>query len=340
MQVKLSALALAASLLSTSSLVYGLSASDIPADTPVSQLLSSAQGHLSKGQTSEALVYYDAAIARDPTNYLTFFKRATTYLSLGRASQATDDFNKVLSLKPGFEGAHLQLGKIKARSADWDAAREQYLLAKKTPASEEFIDLEAAQGAATLAESAENQGSWDECVNYASAAIMVASRALSLREMRTRCRFAKGEVLEGMSDLHHVLQMKPGDTSPHVTISAITSYLVGDLEGGMAQARKCLHSDPESKICKKLLKQEKSIHKTLEKVTKALEKNQPMTAVKQLVQSGEDEGLIKEVQDQIQALQADGTIPKTARSALVSTLLEMACRAYYDVSSFHLAIRR
>src|ERR1044071_9652217 len=118
MLVRLSALAFAAGLLSTPALVVGFSPSDIPPDTPISKLLESAQSHLSKGETSDALAYYDAAIARDPNNYLTLFKRATTYLSMGRTSQATDDFNKVLSIKPGFEGAHVQLGKLKARGGD------------------------------------------------------------------------------------------------------------------------------------------------------------------------------------------------------------------------------
>ena len=98
--------------------VYAFSENEIPADIPVSSLLSSTQSHLSRGKTSEALLYYDAAAARDSSNYLTFFKRATTYLSLRRVNQATDDFNAVLTLKPGFEGAHVQLAKIRTRLGD------------------------------------------------------------------------------------------------------------------------------------------------------------------------------------------------------------------------------
>ena len=108
MILPLSSLALVATtVLSASSLVDALSPQDIPADTPISMLLSSAQSHLTRGETNEALTYYDAAIARDPNDYLTYFKRATTFLSLGRMTQATSDFNKVLDLRPGFEGAHI-----------------------------------------------------------------------------------------------------------------------------------------------------------------------------------------------------------------------------------------
>ncbi len=311
--------------------VAGLSASDIPADTPVSSLLSSAQSHLSRGETSEALVYYDAAVARDPSDYLTLFKRATTFLSLGRASQASQDFSRVLDLKPGFEGAHVQLGRIKQKAADWDGAREQFRLAGKVAAPKEQADLEEARGAARLAEDAGRAGNWEECVNQAGVAIMVASRAVALRELRARCRFARGEVEEGMGDLQHVLNMKPGDTQPHVVISAINFFALGDLTKGMAQIRKCLHSDPDAKVCKKMLKQMKAIEKTMAKVNKAFSKNQPSTGTKYLIASGEDEGLVKEVKDTVKALREDGTIPAAAPDQLVSSLVGLTCQGYYEV---------
>jgi len=311
--------------------VSGLSADDIPADTPVSSLLSSAQAHLSKGETSDALVYYDAAIGRDPSDYLTYFKRATTFLSLGRTSQAASDFNKVLALKPGFEGAHVQLARIKQRSADWAAARDHYVQANKPPESPELTGLAEAEGAAALAVAAEKAGNWEDCVNQAGAAILVANRAPSLRETRVRCRFARGEVEEGMSDMLHILNLKPGDIQPHVNISAITSYSLGDLEKGMGQIRKCLHSDPDSKICKRLLKQQKAIDKTLAKVNKAFSKNQPSTGTRYLVATSEDQGLINDVKEQVKLLREDGTIPPAAPNALVSSLVSLACRGYYEV---------
>ncbi|KAI1149703.1 DnaJ domain-containing protein [Nemania diffusa] len=334
MLVPLSTLALAASILSTSGLVNALSPSDIPSDTPISSLLSSAHIHMARGETNEALMYYDAAIARDPSDYLTFFKRATTYLSIGRTSQATSDFNKVLELRPGFEGAHLQLGKLKAKAADWDGAKDEYLLAGQNPGSPDFERLIEAQGAAKLAEAAAAAGNWEECVTQAGEAIFVANRASHLRELRVTCRFARGEVEEGMSDLQHILQMRPGDTTPHLKISATTFYGLGDMTQGLAQIRKCLHSDPDSKTCKKLMKQEKSVDKTWAKVNKALEKKQPMSGVKLLVPSGDDDkGLIEEVKEQIRELKNDGIIPEKAPSALLTQLVEAACQAYYEANA-------
>lgn len=336
MLARLSTLAVAATLLSLApslTTVAALSLSDIPSDTPITALLNQAQHYLTLGNTADALVYYDAAVTRDPDDYLTYFKRATTYLSLGRIAQAADDFQKCLALRPGFEAAHNQLGRLKARSADWDGAKEQYQLASGGQGSTDLDELLEAQGAARLADEAEKRSDWDGCINQAGVAIMVANRAVSLRELRSRCRFAKGEVEEGMGDLHHILNLRPGDTAPYVQMSAITFYALGDLQQGMAQIRKCLHSDPDSKVCKKLLKQEKAIEKTVAKVEKAFAKNQPMTGTKLLIPAGEDVGLIKEVEEQVAELRNERIIPATAPLRLSAALVEMACQGYYEVSN-------
>lgn len=329
MHFNLSTLALAATTFLASA--TALSPQDIPTDESLSSLLTSAQSHLTRGESSEALIYYDAAIARDPTNYLTFFKRATTYLSLGKTTQATDDFNKVLSIRPGFEGAHIQLARLRARMGDWDGAKNQYLAANLGHDTGEVKGLDDAKLAAALASMAAEGEKWDECVSHASTAIAVASRSSTLRELRSRCRFARGEVEEGMNDLRHVLQMKPGDTTPHVVISASSFYALGDLDGGLGQIRKCLHSDPDSKVCKKLHKQEKAVHKIFKRAQGQLSRGQSTTAGRTLTGTADEEGLLPEVRKQVDELRENGSIPKTAPSKLVEELVDLTCQAYIEV---------
>jgi DnaJ homolog subfamily C member 3 len=330
MKLPVTKLAAAACLLAAP--IYALAEQDIPADIPVSELLSSAQGHLSRGETTEALLYYDAAVARDPSNYLTFFKRATTYLSLGRTTQATEDFHKVLGLKPGFEGAHVQLAKIRVKVADWEGAREQYVLGGKGNDSPEVSELDEAHGAAKLGEDAFRQGGWENCVNHLSTAIALAPRAAALRDMRARCRLEMGIMEEAMSDLQHVLHLRPGDISPYMMISAITFYALGDLENGQAHIRKCLHSDPDSKPCLKLRRQERATEKMLGKVNKALESGKPMSAIKMLVDQGDETGLMTDIANDANGLREQGYIPPKAPNALYTQVVELVCRAYFDVS--------
>jgi DnaJ family protein C protein 3 len=208
-------------------LASALSASEIPADTPVSQLIKDASVNLASGNTQDALTYFDIAISRDPRNYLTFFKRGAAYLSLGRTAQAQHDFDKVLEIRPGFEGALVQRAKIRARKADWTAARKDYEAAGK---ADEIAQLEEAQGAAMMAQEAADKGDWDSCISNAGTAIVVAGGAYDIRKTRARCRFEKGEVVEGIADLQHLLQINTGDIEPHLQSSAMAFYSLGETD--------------------------------------------------------------------------------------------------------------
>lgn len=329
MIINLSVLAFATTLLSSRSLVVALSAKDIPSDTPISALLASANAHLATGETNEALTYYDVAISRDPENYLTIFKRGATYLSLGRSTQATQDFDKVLTIKPNFEAALLQRARIKAKGGEWEAAITDYLAHGNSP--EELAELEEARGAVALAFDAERANNWEECVAQSGVAIMVASRMSSLRKTRAHCRFERGEVQEGMGDLKHVLQLQPGLTEPHMQISAITYYALADREHGMDQLRKCLHSDPDSKSCKKLYRREKTIDKQLIQVDAYYEKRQFGGGLKILLPEDEDLGLVQDIKDDVKDLRESGSIPANSPNDLVTRVVELVCEAYHEV---------
>ncbi|MCJ1274092.1 hypothetical protein MMC21_001886 [Puttea exsequens] len=331
MITRLTSLALGAVLVSAP-LVACLSPSEIPPDTPINLLVSSAKSNLAKGNANDALTYFDAAILKDPDNYLTIFQRGAAYLSLGRNERASQDFDKVLTIRPDFEGALLQRAKIRSRNADWELAIADYQTAKKTEGAE-YAALEEAWGAAHLAADAEKQDDWDGCISNAGTAIVVASTALGLRQMRARCRFEKGEVLEGVSDLAHAIQISPSSIEPHMQISSMLFYSMGDTEKGIEQMRKCLRSDPDSKACSKLFKREKQIDKALKQVSTLQEKRQYSSAVRLLVGSAEDQGLIKDVKEEIEAGREAGHIHKNSPNQLYGSLVERACEFYAEINN-------
>ena len=161
---------------------------------PVQHLLDSANQLLAQGDMWGALGKLDAAIKKDPQDYLTFFKRGATYLSLGRLSQASVDFDTVLALRPGFDAALLQRAKIKTKTGDWKAARKDYkAVGGKT---EELKQLDDAEKAVREAEKAEKKKNWDACVENSSIVLIMAPQLVALREMRARCRLARGDTLE------------------------------------------------------------------------------------------------------------------------------------------------
>ncbi|KAL1634851.1 hypothetical protein SLS58_010480 [Diplodia intermedia] len=309
-----------------------LSPASIPADTPVSKLIATANQQLAAGNAQDALTYFDAAVTRDPKNYLTLFKRGATYLSLGKNNQAQLDFDKVLAIKPDFEGALIQRAKLKSRHGDWDAARKDYETAGKK-GGPEITELEEAQGAATLAAEAEQQGDWDGCITNAGVAVMVAGGNLELRKLRARCRFEKGEVAEGVNDLQHVLQINSGSIEPHLQSSAMTFYSLGETDKGLAHIRKCLQSDPDSKSCMKLMKREKALDKQLKKAKGLMEKRQYAGAVKLLIKSSESAGLLEDVKEDIKQYKEEGYIHTKTPDGLYTNLVEMVCEAYVEMNN-------
>lgn len=332
MIIRLSTLAWGAACLSSVPFAAAIAAADIPSDTPVSQLIATANANLAQGNAQDALTYFDVAIQKDPSNYLTIFKRGATYLSLGRNAQASKDFDQVLTLKPGFEGALTQRAKIKSRNADWEGARKDYLAAGKKD-TQDVADLDEAEGASKLSADAEKAQDWESCVTQAGTAILVAGMNLDLRQRRARCRFEKGEVLEGIADLQHVLQIHTGLIDPHLQISSMTYYSLGETEKGLTAVSKCLHNDPDNKACAKLRKSMKAIDRTLKKFKQAMDKRQFATAVKYLVPNGEDPGLLQEVKDDVKAYRESGYIHVKAQDGLEGFLTEKACEAYTEMNN-------
>ncbi|RAH48383.1 DnaJ and TPR domain protein [Aspergillus brunneoviolaceus CBS 621.78] len=318
------------------SVVKGWQPSPISHDTPLSSLIASAKTHLAGGSPRDALQYFDAAISRDPANYLVLFQRGAAYLSLGKNSQALADFDRVLQLKPGFESALLQRSRLRAKSADWAGALEDLGEAGKG-SSPEFNELQEAHDSALLAQEAEKLGSWDVCVSHANVALSKASMSLSLRQTRAHCRFERGEIEEGLSDLAHVSQISPGSLEPHLQISSMLFYSLGDYDRGIFQIRKCLHSDPDSKICNRLYRREKKLLKRIQTMESAATSRKFNNVVNLLVGVGDDSGLIVDVQNDVRQAREAGYIHPAAPNRLYASLVEKTCEAYQEIQIRKLA---
>lgn len=334
MILPLSALAIGTLLVSSAT---ALDPSSIPNDIPISQLLTLASSALSSGSSADALAYYDIALSRDPSNYLTLFKRGATQLSLGRSAQALKDFDTVLSIKPDFEGALSQRAKLRARAADWAGARRDYEAAGRSSTSEELSALAEAQGAVKLARDAEKQKNWEECVSQAGVAILTAGAFADLRLMRSRCRLERGEVMEALNDLQHLLNINPSLTEPPLRISAMTFYALGESEKGVEAVKRCLRRDPDNKSCSRLFKREKKIDREVKKARGLMEKRSFSAAAKLLTGSsaaaGEDapDSLVQMIKDDVRQHRQDGLIHMKAGDELLANVLEMACDAYMEV---------
>merc|ERR1712038_380811 len=77
---------------------------------------------LTRGQYSDALSHFHAAVDADPANYMSYYKRATVFLALSRSRPALADLDKVLQLKSDFIQAKAQRANVLLKMGRLDEA--------------------------------------------------------------------------------------------------------------------------------------------------------------------------------------------------------------------------
>jgi DnaJ family protein C protein 3 len=81
---------------------------------------------LATGQLADALSQFHLAIDADPTNYMSFYRRATVYLGMGRFKSALTDLSKVVELKSDFTAARMQRANILLKQGLFQEAIADY----------------------------------------------------------------------------------------------------------------------------------------------------------------------------------------------------------------------
>ncbi|MBW0541518.1 hypothetical protein O181_081233 [Austropuccinia psidii MF-1] len=271
-----------------------------------SQLVAKANSLLASGKPNDALQLYEIALERDPDDYLTLYKKATTQMSLGHYNHASTSFQKVLSLKD-FDRPKIQLAKIHLIHGDFEACEVQIKLyidsIKDEPPNDEILkiqhDLKLAKKHTQSAHSHLKSKQFDKCVKEATDAIKLTPQSISLRQLRADCHLMRGHLNEAAGDLTRVALLSPNNPLCGLRVSLLSYFILDQpLDQSIKPVKQCLHSDPESKPCKKAFRQLKSIDKDLNKVKNFIDSNGYRSAIKLLNPKGkESEGLIEKIKE-------------------------------------------
>ncbi|EPS35871.1 hypothetical protein H072_10679 [Dactylellina haptotyla CBS 200.50] len=221
---------------------------------------------------------------------------------------------------------------MKLRAGDWAGARADFKSCE-SDRQKELADVDKAETFIKEAHAAYQSKDWQKCTETATEAIHIAPGVLSLRETRYKCRIEKGEVLEAIGDLNHISTLSTALAEPHIHIANLHFYSLNDFDRAMAQVRRCLHYDPESKPCKKPFRRLKAYNKTIKKALDMKGNRQFLGAAKVLVGTAEEPGVIPQIKDDIQALREEGLFNDNTPSELVSFLVETVCETYTDGNS-------
>ncbi|CAI6348564.1 unnamed protein product [Macrosiphum euphorbiae] len=216
--------------------------------------LDMGRDFLARGQLQDALSHYHAAVEGDPNNYLTYFKRGTVYLALGKAKFALLDFGKVLELKPDFTAARYQRGVVLMKQASIEDARKELYnvyIGNGDFAREAYDLYSKLDGLAydiELATYYQENKDYESGINSLDRLIEHCPWAPSLREQRSQLYLSSGNVQHAIMDLRTATKLQADDTDGHYKLSKIY-YSIGEVSESLKEIRECLKLDPDHKLC-------------------------------------------------------------------------------------------
>lgn len=245
--------------------------------TAVSDALHRANSALSAYDYAGALDAFNSAVELDPSSYLVYFRRATAQQALGRTSAALADLESTIERNPGFVKAYLQRARIYLREGTLARARDEFknldkqLKKTRTHTGDEVEKLRARVTHALKLEKqlADAKAGDHNCITLATQLLDEAPNHVGARLRRADCEVAQGDADAALIDWSRAAILDPSPAL-HLRVAILSYYVLGTRDsqvqdGGLAQIKACLHSDPENKACFQA-------HKQLRRISKAINK--------------------------------------------------------------------
>lgn len=235
----------------------------------VEQHLEMGNKLLAAGQLADALSHYHAAVDGDPSNYLTYFKRATVYLALGKSKSALPDLDKVIQLKKDFKAARMQRANVLLKQGKLQEAEEDYTeVLKQNPSNEDaarhLSEFQQIKADIELAKDLYRGQDFQGAIDVLGKIIEICPWDPEFREIRAECYIAQGEFFKAIGDIRPTTKLRNDNTKGYYKLSLL-HYDIGDADESLTQIRECLKLDPDHKECfphykkvKKLVKQMQS----------------------------------------------------------------------------------
>lgn len=220
---------------------------------------------LAKGQLHDALSHFHAAIDGDPSNYLSYYRRATVYLALGRSRTGLQDLDEVIRLKPDFTAARAQRGGVLVKLGRLEEAHiDLENVLRKEPGHEEanrlYVMIEPLKREVLEAYSSVRMGSYNQAILLLKNIIERCPWDASLRELRAEAYQAVGDIMNAIADVRVATKLVQDNTQGYMRLSHLY-YSIGDVEQSLNEIRECLKLDPDHKECFQFYKKVKKINK-------------------------------------------------------------------------------
>jgi len=233
----------------------------------IDQHLNLGMNLLARGSYSDALTHFHAAVDADPSNYMSYYKRATVYMALSRSKPALADFDKILSLKPDFLKARQQRGGLFLKMGRLDDAHiDLENVVRKEPTNEEanrlYSMINMLKEQVEEARDAINWNNWEHAIQLLTELLEHIPWDPSIREMRADAYLGTGNIPHAMSDIRSVTKLTLDNTAGFYKLANL-HYQLGEADESLKEIRECLKLDPDHKDCYPLYKKLKKVAKFL-----------------------------------------------------------------------------
>lgn len=189
----------------------------------------------------------------DKTNYLTYFKRATVYLAIGKHKSALEDLNEVIYLKPDFLAARIQRGSVLLKQGrleeahvdlEWVLRQDPY----NAEANHLYTLIEPLQQNIQTVYILMADGQWPPAIDILNQLLNDMPWDSKLREMRSQAFEKTGDLVSAIGDLRATTKMRADNTDGYLKLSKLY-YDLGEPEESLNAIRECLKLDQDHKAC-------------------------------------------------------------------------------------------
>lgn len=216
--------------------------------------LEQAQRLLSAGKFSDALPHFHEAITSDPSNYLTYFKRATVFLALNRPKSALEDLDKALELNSMFTSALNQRANLHLKLGNLDEAQIDYeKVLSNEPANHEALtiynQIDSLRDSIRQANQMLEDDQYDAALRSLNTIIELIPWNAELLRNRASAYERVGKIRRAITDYRNVAKLKV-DARTYLDIAKLC-HALGSLEESLNAVRDCLKLDPDNKVSRK-----------------------------------------------------------------------------------------
>jgi len=233
----------------------------------IDQHLNLGMQMLTRGQYSDALSHFHAAVDADPTNYMSYYKRATVFLALSRSRPALADLDKVIQLKSDFGAARMQRGSTLLKMGRLDEAHiELEKILSKDPSNEEatrmYTSIEPLQKTIQEIQDFISYKNFQPALDRLTEIVEHIPWDAKLREMRADAYLGVGNTMNAISEMRAMTKLTNDNTDGYFKLATM-HYQLGEGDESLQQIRECLKLDPEHKDCYPFYKKVKKVVKFL-----------------------------------------------------------------------------